>query len=132
MRAMFALAVLAFAHPAAAGEHSIALKEGAGKDLVEANCVACHSLDYIEMNAPFLDQEKWEATIKKMIDRFGRRSTKRMCRLSPTIWRPATVRSAEVLNGRLISRVRAALHRHLDAPRGAVCWVTWRARRRTS
>ena len=71
MRAICALAVLAFSLPAAAGEESVRLKDGPGKDLVEANCSACHSLDYVEMNAPFLDRKKWEATVKKMIDRFG-------------------------------------------------------------
>lgn len=63
--AMFTLA------PAMADEDAIVLKEGTGKDLVEANCAACHSLDYVQMNSPFLDQKKWEATVKKMIDRFG-------------------------------------------------------------
>jgi mono/diheme cytochrome c family protein len=68
---MIGLALLVVAFPAEAGEESITLKDGAGKDLVEADCAACHSLDYVEMNAPFLDQKKWEATVKKMIDRFG-------------------------------------------------------------
>jgi mono/diheme cytochrome c family protein len=71
MRALCVLAGLLFALPAAAGEDSIALKDGPGKDLVEAHCAACHSLDYIEMNAPFLDDKKWEATVKKMVDRMG-------------------------------------------------------------
>jgi mono/diheme cytochrome c family protein len=71
MRALCVLAGLLFALPAAAGEDSIVLKDGPGKDLVEANCGACHSLDYIQMNSPFLDQKKWEATVKKMIDRLG-------------------------------------------------------------
>ncbi len=71
MRAVVVLAGLLFTFPAAEGEESITLKDGTGKDLVEANCAACHSLDYIEMNSPFLDQKKWEATVRKMIDRFG-------------------------------------------------------------
>ena len=71
MRAICALAVLALSLPAAAGEESIRLKDGPGKDLVEANCSACHSLDYVEMNAPFLDRKKWEATVKKMIGPYG-------------------------------------------------------------
>jgi mono/diheme cytochrome c family protein len=65
------LAALLFAAPALAGEETIVLKDGLGKDLVEANCATCHSLDYIEMNSPFLDQKKWEATVAKMVDRFG-------------------------------------------------------------
>jgi mono/diheme cytochrome c family protein len=71
MRAVIVWAGLLFSLPAAAGEDSIVLRGGPGKDLVEANCAACHSLDYIEMNAPFLDQKKWEATVKKMVERFG-------------------------------------------------------------
>jgi mono/diheme cytochrome c family protein len=71
MRAVLTLTVLVSAFPAAAGEESIRLRDGPGKDEVEANCSTCHSLDYIEMNAPFLDQKKWEATVKKMIERFG-------------------------------------------------------------
>lgn len=38
---------------------------------MEANCGACHSVDYVQMNSPFLDQAKRQATVKKMIDRFG-------------------------------------------------------------
>lgn len=71
MRAIYMLIALALATPAMAEEDAIVLKEGTGKDLVEANCAACHSLDYVQMNSPFLDQKKWEATVKKMIERFG-------------------------------------------------------------
>jgi hypothetical protein len=71
MRAILVLTGLILALPAAAGEEGIVLRNGVGKDLVEANCAMCHSLDYIEMNSPFLDREKWEATVKKMIERFG-------------------------------------------------------------
>ena len=54
-----------------AGEDSIELKEGAGRALVEANCVACHSLDYIQMNSPFLDRKGWEGSVNKMIKVMG-------------------------------------------------------------
>jgi len=50
-----------------AGEERVKLKEGEGKELVEANCRACHSLDYIKMNSPFLDRKGWEAEVNKMI-----------------------------------------------------------------
>ena len=36
---------------AAAQEQAIALKPGRGLDTVQANCNACHSLDYIQMNS---------------------------------------------------------------------------------
>jgi hypothetical protein len=56
---------------AAADEGQFRLKEGAGKDLVASNCVICHSLDYIQMNSPFLDQKGWEATVNKMVNAMG-------------------------------------------------------------
>jgi sulfite dehydrogenase (cytochrome) subunit B len=68
-----AIALLAalIAAPAAAQEKPITLKKGAGLDKVEANCGACHSLDYIQMNSPFLTAAQWEASITKMIKVFG-------------------------------------------------------------
>jgi cytochrome c5 len=71
LRALILLIAALLATPVMAGEEQIVLKDGAGRDVVEANCAACHSLDYIQMNSPFLDKAKWEATVKKMIDRFG-------------------------------------------------------------
>ena len=55
----------------AAGEGQIRLKDGPGKELVEANCATCHSLDYIQMNSPFLDRKGWEATLSKMVNAMG-------------------------------------------------------------
>ena len=40
-------------------------------DKVRANCVACHSLDYIPLNSPFLDEKGWEATVTKMTKAYG-------------------------------------------------------------
>ncbi|HLQ26063.1 MAG TPA: cytochrome c [Acidiferrobacterales bacterium] len=54
-----------------ADEDKITLKEGAGKDLVAANCGMCHSLDYIPMNSVFLDGKGWEASVNKMIKAMG-------------------------------------------------------------
>jgi mono/diheme cytochrome c family protein len=56
---------------AGAGEMPVPLKAGAGVDKVEANCAACHSLDYIRMNSPFLNAADWDAEVTKMIDMFG-------------------------------------------------------------
>jgi len=56
---------------AAAQENPVALKRASGLDLVEANCGACHSLDYIAMNSPFLNTAQWEAEVAKMINAFG-------------------------------------------------------------
>jgi mono/diheme cytochrome c family protein len=63
---------LLLAHSGArAGEEEISLKEGVGRDLVARNCVLCHSLDYIPMNAPVMTDARWEATVRKMIDKMG-------------------------------------------------------------
>ena len=65
------LLTLLMAASAFADESAIKLKEGAGRDLVEKDCVACHSLDYIPMNSPFLDRNGWEASVTKMIKAMG-------------------------------------------------------------
>jgi sulfite dehydrogenase (cytochrome) subunit B len=64
------LAALAAA-PAAAQEKPVALKKAPGLDKVEANCGACHSLDYIQMNSPFMTSAVWDAEVAKMIKAFG-------------------------------------------------------------
>jgi mono/diheme cytochrome c family protein len=66
-----ALLAAAFALPALADESSIALKKAPGLDKVEANCAACHSLDYIPMNSPFPNAALWDAEVTKMIKAFG-------------------------------------------------------------
>ena len=70
--ATFAVAAVALAAlPALAGEEKIKLNEGPGLDKVRATCNTCHSLDYIQMNSPFLDHKGWEATVAKMNKAFG-------------------------------------------------------------
>jgi mono/diheme cytochrome c family protein len=56
---------------AAADEKPIQLKRAPGVEKVEANCAACHSLDYIQMNSPFLNAAGWDAEVTKMIGAFG-------------------------------------------------------------
>jgi cytochrome c5 len=70
MRRLHAFALLV-ALPALAAEGEIHLKDGPGKQLVVANCSMCHSLDYIQMNSPFLDRKGWEASVNKMIKAMG-------------------------------------------------------------
>jgi mono/diheme cytochrome c family protein len=70
MRTLLAIALL-FTLPAFAGEGDVRLKDAAGKELVAANCSMCHSLDYIQMNSPFLDRKGWEASVNKMIKAMG-------------------------------------------------------------
>ena len=58
--------------PAAlADEQPVTLKNAPGRDVVEGNCGACHSLDYIQTNSPFPSAALWDAEVKKMINAFG-------------------------------------------------------------
>ena len=69
--ALFAVpAVVLAAALAFAGEEKVRLKDGAGLELVRKDCVSCHSLDYIPLNSPFLDQKGWEAVVAKMTNAF--------------------------------------------------------------
>ena len=65
-----AAVVLTFAG-VSAQERPIRLMPGPGVEKVEANCAACHSLDYIQMNSRFLGATQWEAEVKKMIGVMG-------------------------------------------------------------
>ncbi len=72
MRTTVAVLCALFLFPQAnADEHSIELKKAPGVEVVEANCAACHSLDYIQMNSPFLNSAGWDAEMDKMIKTFG-------------------------------------------------------------
>jgi sulfite dehydrogenase (cytochrome) subunit B len=72
MRSIFILLVMAWiAMPATAEEKPVRLKEAPARDKVEANCTACHSLDYIQMNSPFPNAALWDAEVTKMIKTFG-------------------------------------------------------------
>jgi mono/diheme cytochrome c family protein len=68
---MLAIAAVLIALPAAADEKPVQLKKGPGLDKVEANCHACHSLDYIPMNSPFPNAALWDAEVTKMIKAYG-------------------------------------------------------------
>jgi sulfite dehydrogenase (cytochrome) subunit B len=57
--------------PALAEEKPVALKKAPGVEKVEANCGACHSLDYIVMNSPFPNAALWDAEVAKMINAYG-------------------------------------------------------------
>ena len=72
MRATLLLTSLLFAAGVViAAEQRVALKDGPGRDKVEANCAACHSLDYILGNSPFMNRAVWDAEVTKMIKAFG-------------------------------------------------------------
>jgi sulfite dehydrogenase (cytochrome) subunit B len=65
------IGIVLLAAPSAAEEKPVQLKIGPGLEKVEGNCAACHSLDYIEMNSPFLSASGWDAEVTKMIKVFG-------------------------------------------------------------
>jgi mono/diheme cytochrome c family protein len=75
MRIITALLSVAFAagvgSAAIAEEKPVELKQAPGLDKVEANCAACHSLDYIIMNSPFPKAAVWDAEVTKMIKAYG-------------------------------------------------------------
>ena len=70
MRTALALALALVATSGIAQESKLALKDAPGKDKAQA-CVACHSVDYIQMNSRFLDKAGWTASVNKMINVFG-------------------------------------------------------------
>jgi len=72
MKTHFAVAagLLLAAGAALAQESKVQLKDGPGRDKANA-CLACHSLDYIQMNSRFLDKAGWTASVNKMINAFA-------------------------------------------------------------
>jgi mono/diheme cytochrome c family protein len=71
MRINALLVMLVAALPAVAGEDTVTLRDGPGRDVLLNNCAACHSLDYVQTNSPFPTQKVWEAEVTKMIKVFG-------------------------------------------------------------
>ena len=68
---MLLLAAALMAGVVLAQERRLELKDGPGRDKVEANCASCHSLDYILGNSPFMNRGVWEAEVTKMIKVYG-------------------------------------------------------------
>ena len=72
MRVVTITLLAAFAATSAwAEEKPVELKKAPGVEKVEGNCAACHSLDYVQMNSPFLGPAGWDAEVTKMIKAFG-------------------------------------------------------------
>ena len=69
MRALLVV-LLWVSAPALAQEEKVVLKDAPGRDKA-MQCLACHSLDYIQMNSRFLDKAGWTASVNKMINAFG-------------------------------------------------------------
>jgi mono/diheme cytochrome c family protein len=49
----------------------VPLKPGAGDDVANAYCNACHTSDYIIMNGTFLTADQWTAAVTRMRNAFG-------------------------------------------------------------
>lgn len=62
-------AILATA--AHSAERPIELRPGDGRELVQAICTSCHSLDYVLINSSFLSLEQWRTSVTKMRTTFG-------------------------------------------------------------
>jgi hypothetical protein len=70
MRTIVALLAAAIAGNAAAQESKVVLKDAPGRDKA-MQCIACHSVDYVQMNSRFMDKAGWTASVNKMINAFG-------------------------------------------------------------
>ena len=53
-----------------AAERPVLLKDAPSRAIVENNCGGCHSLDYIRINAPFMNRQTWTAEVNKMINNY--------------------------------------------------------------
>ena len=70
MRTAIIACALALLSGSAARAEEPELRPGAGRELVQANCAACHTLAYIPMNSPFLTEAQWTAEVNKMVGTF--------------------------------------------------------------
>ena len=50
------------------------LKPGPGIELVQVNCLTCHSVEYISTQPP-MPRAFWEASVKKMREKYGAPAT---------------------------------------------------------
>jgi len=62
---------LCLSFAAIAAENTLRLQDAPDRDLVVARCSICHSVDYVQMNAPVFDRAGWQKSVRKMIDTFG-------------------------------------------------------------
>ncbi|MCE9610891.1 MAG: hypothetical protein K8R23_11915 [Chthoniobacter sp.] len=68
-----------------------ALKPGPGADLAKANCMTCHSVDYIS-SQPKMPRKFWEAEVKKRSTASRSRKRRSFPQIWPTsqaVWRAA-------------------------------------------
>lgn len=69
---LFATAAFALAAPVSIElpAETTTLKAGPGVELAQANCLICHSPDYIATQPP-MPRKFWEANVKKMVDKYA-------------------------------------------------------------
>ncbi|MBS0396171.1 MAG: cytochrome c [Proteobacteria bacterium] len=68
---MAALLLTGACTSALADETTLRLKDGAEAVTVRAYCSICHSIDYVQMNAPFMKRAQWDAEVHKMVKVMG-------------------------------------------------------------
>lgn len=66
--AVLAVGMTEIAH---ADESAAQLKDAPDASMVATKCSICHSVDYIQMNAPFMKHAGWEAEVRKMVKVMG-------------------------------------------------------------
>lgn len=71
MRTLIAATLAASCATGWAAEAQFKLKDAPGVQQVYTNCMSCHSVDYIQLNSPFLDRKGWEAEVTKMMKAYG-------------------------------------------------------------
>jgi hypothetical protein len=54
-----------------ADESAVTLKDEPDAAFVAGKCSICHSVDYIQMNSPFMKRAAWEAEVRKMVKVMG-------------------------------------------------------------
>lgn len=65
------IGAMALAGSARGSEADLRIADGPESALVRANCSSCHSLDYLQMNSPFLKRAGWESEVRKMMKVMG-------------------------------------------------------------
>jgi mono/diheme cytochrome c family protein len=51
-------------------DETVIFRPGPGADVAQNNCMACHSVDYIQMQPPNKGKAFWEAEVTKMINAY--------------------------------------------------------------
>ena len=68
---LMATALIVAATGVVAPDRPITLKNAEGRAVTQNLCSGCHSLDYIRINAPFMNRQGWTASVNKMVQMFG-------------------------------------------------------------